>query len=121
MKTFLALLWALLKKLLPLLPTLLTAGSAYGVWSAMGSAGYTAGNPVGLGVIELDPELTRNLAALFAGFVTFALAQLPYGDMLLKIWNQIAQPGLNDPERLTGAEERDQYNRIKGLAPRPTD
>jgi len=119
---FLQFLWSILKKLGPIIPWATLFGGMGVTWVAMGSAGYRAGNRVAAGPVALDPELMRMLASIVVGGVGLLITKLPYGDVLQGIWDQIrAKPVPPDPLTLTGAEQRDQYERVCTAFPKPTD
>jgi len=105
--------WSMLKKLTPWA----IAGSVMlVVWSLMGATGYRAGNRVGAGSVLVDPELVRLIASAIVGGIGLVIAKLPYSETIQAVWDQIvAKPQPVDPLRLTALEERDQYDRLKGL------
>jgi len=104
------------------IPAAVFAGLLVVTWSAMGGMGYRAGYKVAAGGATLDPELIRMGVSAFVALIGLVITKLPYSETLSAIWDQIrAKPVPPDPLALTGAEQRDMYERVCKAFPKPMD
>lgn len=107
-----AMLWGWSKKLPKLLPYAIAIGLLLAAHWWFGNRGFRSGMRVSGG---FDPEQIRLLYSGIVALIGLLLAKAPYGDVLKALWERMNGGG----QALTPDEQRDQYARIKRLAPDP--